>query len=194
MKLVVGLGNPGRTYRNTRHNVGFQVVDRLGLRHGIAVAQRRCRSRVGEGIVAGVEVLLAKPQAYMNHSGEAVAALLEATGIPAGSMIVVHDDLDLPLGRLRIKQRGGHGGHRGVQSILEILGHGNFLRVKVGIGPGSGGSRGDAAAYVLSPFLPQEQPVLEEVLERAADAVELLVAGKLTEALNRFNPNPRPLS
>src|SRR4030042_7034818 len=144
MWLIIGLGNPGKGYRSTRHNVGFRVVDRLAREQGIQFNKRRGGAQVGEGRVGRQKVILAKPLTYMNKSGLAVKKLVKASGIPLDRLVVVHDDLDLACGRMKIKEKGGHGGHKGGQSIIEQLGSTDFLRGKGGIGkpesPGGGGA------------------------------------------------------
>lgn len=182
---MIGLGNPGLQYENTRHNLGFQVADRLAERAGFPPWQGRFRSRVTGGRWSGQTVLLAKPQTYMNRSGAAVTSLIEGAGTELSHTLVVHDDLDLAFARLRIRDGGGHGGHNGLRSILEALGSGSFLRLKIGIGRPSG--KGDVVDYVLSPFSFDEQAVLPDLVERAADAVESIVFEGPLRAMNRFH-------
>lgn len=171
--LVVGLGNPGPRYASTRHNVGFGVVRLLAERWGDAPWEACCGSLLTPVRVRGRSVWLACPQTFMNRSGCAVAPLREESGLELAQLVVVHDDLDLPLGRLRIRTRGGHGGHNGIRSIVECLGSGDFVRLKLGIGrPAEGVSVVD---HVLSPFTTPEQAVLSGLLERAADIVESIV-------------------
>jgi PTH1 family peptidyl-tRNA hydrolase len=183
--LVVGLGNPGPPYEDTRHNLGFRVVDRLAERAGFSSWQARCRSRVAGGRWGGLTVVLAEPQTHMNRSGAALATLIEYAGVALSRTLVVHDDLDLPFARLRIRDGGGHGGHNGLRSILEVLGSGSFLRLKIGIGRPSG--KGDVVDYVLSPFSLDEQAVLPDLVERAADATESIVFEGPLQAMNRFH-------
>ena len=183
--LVVGLGNPGPEYAQTRHNVGFAVVDRLA---GAArVRFRPGRSRIERAWLdlSGVPILLLKPQAFMNLSGPPVAAWLEKLGLSAARLVVIHDDLDLPLGRLRVSARAGPGGHRGVTSIQTVLGSQAFPRVRVGIGRPREGQ--EAADRVLEAFAPAELPVVGAVLEAAAEAVRTLIAHGLARAMNRYN-------
>jgi len=183
--LVVGLGNPGPAYAQTRHNVGFAVVDRLAgagrvrFRSGRSHAERACLE------LSGIPILLLKPQAFMNLSGPPVADWLEKLGLSAARLVVIHDDLDLPLGRLRISARAGPGGHRGVESIQSVLGTRGFPRVRVGIGRPREGQQ--AADRVLEVFAPEELPVVEAVLERAAEAVQTLIADGLARAMNQYN-------
>jgi len=183
--LVVGLGNPGPDYASTRHNAGFLVVGRLAERWRAGPWRDVCGSRVAEARGAGQEVLLAQPQTFMNRSGAALRRLVERTGLPADRVLVVHDDLDLPFGRLRVRLGGGTGGHNGVRSVVEELGTGDFLRLKIGIDRPAG--MGDAADYVLSLFSPDEQAVLEPLLGRAVDAVESILVEGPARAMNRFH-------
>lgn len=183
--LVVGLGNPGPSYGATRHNVGFAVCDRLAWRWRAQPWQEACSSRVAAAGFAGETVLLAEPQTYMNRSGEALRALVGWTGLGADRVLIVHDDLDIPFGRLRIRTGGGTAGHNGLRSIMEALGTGDFLRLKVGIGRPEGA--GETAEYVLSPFSPEEQPELPGLLERAADAVECIIVEGPSRAMNRYH-------
>ena len=182
---MVGLGNPGAEYAGTRHNVGFAVVERLAAETGA----RRCTSRfeadAAKAEVAGVSITLLKPQTFMNRSGLAVAAWLGWLALPASQLIVVHDDLDLPLGRLRVVGSAGPGGHRGVTSIQEALGTQAFPRVRVGIGrPGEGEA---AIERVLEEFAPEEQPIVQEMVGQAASAVQTLLVFGLVAAMDRYN-------
>ncbi|OGP84378.1 MAG: aminoacyl-tRNA hydrolase [Deltaproteobacteria bacterium RBG_16_54_11] len=183
--LIVGLGNPGKEYRLTRHNVGFLVVDRLARQQGIQFNKRRGGARIGEGRVGRQKVVLAKPLTYMNKSGVAVKRLVKALGVPLDHLVVVHDDLDLACGRMKIKEAGGHGGHKGVQSIVEQLGSTDFLRVKVGIGKPPDPEQG--ADYVLSPFDKEEIPVVEEGIERASEAIEAIIVSGKDRTMNTYN-------
>lgn len=185
MELIVGLGNPGKEYEASRHNVGFLVVSRLARTHGIALQERKYKSRWGQGQIEGQAVILAKPRTYMNLSGEAVKLLLASFSLTSNQLIVIHDDLDLPFGRIKIKEKGGNGGHRGIQSIIHAVGSGDFRRVKVGIGRPPG--KMDAADYVLQPFDLAEKQLLEEVVTTAQTAVELLLKSGLQTAMNFYN-------
>ncbi len=186
MKLIVGLGNPGQRYQRTRHNLGFLIVDRLAAEHRIALAEGICRSVCGEGFCGESRIVLAKPQTFMNLSGEAVECL--ARNVSAEDVIVIHDDLDLPLGRIRIRARGGAGGHRGVLSIVERLGEAPFYRVRVGIGRPPAGV--DPVDYVLQPFDAGESEQLPALVERAAEAVTSLLRDGPARAMARFNQAP----
>ncbi len=185
MKVVLGLGNPGRKYERTRHNLGFLVVDLVASENRIAVTKRKYHSLIGDWQTDGEKVLLVKPQTYMNRCGGAVRNLLRYLPVAVKDLVVIHDDLDLPFGRIRIRQKGGPGGHRGVLSILETLGEEGFSRVRVGIGRPPVG--GDPTDYVLEPFSPEERTRLEEVVSRAADAVECLLEEGPQRAMEKFN-------
>ena len=188
MKLIVGLGNPGRDYRWTRHNVGFLLVERLGERHGIDLTKRGLKSIYGRGKIGKEDVILAKPQTFMNLSGEAVLRLLHFFKIPPEDLIALHDDLDLPFGKIRIRLQGGHGGHKGIRSIIETLGFGGFVRFKLGIGrPDKTGQ--DPADFVLEPLSRGEREELKEMINRNTEAVEVLLLEGPQEAMNRFHKN-----
>ena len=184
MKVVVGIGNPGRRYEGTRHNLGFRVVDRLAGRHGIVVSRRRFDALSGDGLVGAQRALLVKPQTYVNLSGSAVAPHVRWHKCPLDHLLVVCDDLNLDLGRLRTRRKGSSGGHNGLASIIECLGTDAFARIRVGIGRGRGH---DPVAHVLSRFDRDEEPVIESVVDRAVDAVEAWLAGGTDAVMNAFN-------
>jgi len=181
----VGLGNPGQEYEFSRHNAGFWVVDTLADRIGVPLTRCRYRSLYGRGLLHGGQVLLVKPLTFMNESGDSVARWQQSLRLEPGRIVVVHDDLDLPLSLLRVKIGGGYGGHRGVRSVIEAMGSPDFLRVRVGIGRPHG-SR-DAVSHVLGPFDKHEGERIQGAVERAADAVEVLVHEGLETAMNRYN-------
>ncbi len=188
MKLIVGLGNPGIEYQFTPHNIGFLVVDRLAERHQVRIANRHCRAQTGRGRIAEHEVLLAKPETYMNLSGLAVQELVAEYQLqPAQDVIVVYDELDLPLDALRIRARGSSAGHKGMQSILGALGTEEIMRVRLGIAPAHDV---DAARYVLAPIKRAEYARYDELLDRGAEAVETIVREGVAAAMNRFNRKP----
>jgi PTH1 family peptidyl-tRNA hydrolase len=187
--VIVGLGNPGPTYRESRHNAGFWVVERLADRAGVQWATDRSGALVTRATLAGRQVFLAEPLGYMNRSGGPTQALLHYYRIPAERLIVVHDDMDLPVGWLRVKRGGGHGGHNGLRSIHQALGTADYLRVKVGIGRPRAGE--EATGHVLGKVAPDERALLEEACERAAEAVETIVSDGVTTAMNRFNSAPK---
>ena len=185
MYLLIGLGNPGLKYNSMRHNVGFQVVDVLSKRWGIALNRQSCSSHWGRGIVRGHEVVLAQPETYMNLSGRAVLRLMSFFETSAEDLLVIHDDLDLPLGRLKFVSKGGAGGHRGIASIINTIHTPEFLRLKVGIGRPQYGET--VEHYVLSPFYPVEREMAATMVDRAADAVEVFILSGLIQAMSLFH-------
>ena len=185
MKLVVGLGNPGRRYERTRHNLGFLLLDRIAEARGIRIGDDRCESLVGRGEWERESLVLAKPQTYMNHSGLAAAALVRRFQVRGANLVVAFDDLDLPFGRLRIRCGGTAGGHRGLGSILQHVADRDFVRLRIGIGRPPAGE--DAVDYVLSRFSLEEQDSLDDVLSRAVEAVEAIVLNGPVRAMEDFN-------
>jgi PTH1 family peptidyl-tRNA hydrolase len=183
--LVVGLGNPGSEYAGTRHNAGFMVVQRLGQRWNLKFERRACSSRLTETRRGRTKIILALPQTFMNQSGLAVQSLLSTYKIKPENLLVIYDDLDLPLGEIRIRPQGSPGSHKGMKSIVEVLGTTLFPRVRLGIGPRP--ESVEAADYVLSQFSVDEKPKIKEAVEKACQAVEMIVAGRLAEAMNTFN-------
>lgn len=170
MYLVLGLGNPGPRYEQTRHNVGFLVVDALAEKHRIKLAQRKYRSFCGDGEIDGRPVVAAKPMTYMNESGKAARAITDALGIPPENVVVVHDDIDLPFGKIKIKHKGGAAGQRGTLSIIDSLQTDRFTRIRVGVGRPA--DRDDIVDYVLSPFTDEEWAALGGVVEQAVGLIE----------------------
>lgn len=183
--LIVGLGNPGREYRETRHNIGFMVVDRLAEKQGIKLTRVQNKAIIGSGFIAGTKVILVKPQTFMNLSGQAVSALVRFYKIQAQDLIVVHDDVDLPLGTIRMRPGGGSAGQKGIASIINMLGTQDFARLRMGVGRPPG--RMDAAAYVLQSFPSSELELLQNFLNNAVDALICYVEDGLETAMNRFN-------
>ncbi len=189
MKLIVGLGNPGIEYQFTPHNLGFLTVDRLANDAGVEVRNRNCRALTARAVMEEQQVLLAKPETYMNLSGMAVRELLEKyEADPAKDLIVIYDELDLPLGKIRIRQRGGSAGHNGMESIIGALGSQEFLRIRLGIGPEKKVS--DGAKYVLAPFRKSQMKLVDEILETASVAVKVILREGPAAAMNRFNRDP----
>jgi PTH1 family peptidyl-tRNA hydrolase len=187
--LVAGLGNPGPEYVGHRHNIGFQVVEALARSHALTFARwKEFKAHVAEGRIAARDVLLAKPQTYMNLSGRPVGRLQRTYEIPPEQILIVHDDLDLPLGRLRMRPEGGSGGHKGMRSIIDVLGTQAFPRLRVGVDRPPG--RMDPAEYVLRPFRQEEQELLDEVLERAVAAIECWLMDGIVAAMDQFNRPP----
>lgn len=187
---VVGLGNPGEEYTNTRHNVGFQVVDEVAARMDSDIRRPEFQALTARARLGRSMVLMMKPQTFMNASGRAVAAAFQDLGLDSGCLIAVYDDLDLPLGRLRIRPDGGAGGHRGVASLIQELGTTSFARVRVGIGrPPEGCAVID---HVLSPFRPEESLDVKNAVATAADAVERIITNGTIAAMEAFNGRPGP--
>jgi PTH1 family peptidyl-tRNA hydrolase len=184
VKIIVGLGNPGIRYRMSRHNIGFQVVDRLAVINHISVRTKRFRCLYGTGWIDSQQVVLVKPMTFMNRSGEAVKKATDFFHLKLEDIVVVHDDLDLPFGRLRFKRRGGDGGHQGIRSIIERMGGNNFLRLKVGIGRPPQGM--DPAEYVLDVFDKIEQSRLNQALSQAAESLNVMLLAGLEKAMNQF--------
>lgn len=182
MRVIVGLGNPGREYSHTRHNVGFDVLDILAKRRKTRILGRQSRALVGRFDSHGEEILLVKPQTFMNDSGAAVSAILRRHRVGPESMLVVYDDLDLPLGRLRIKPSGSSGGHKGMNSIIHHIGSGEFPRLRIGIG-----RKGEAINHVLSRFNRKEREIIDPALQSAADALEMVLDEGIEAAMNVFN-------
>jgi peptidyl-tRNA hydrolase, PTH1 family len=189
VKLIVGLGNPGIEYQFTPHNLGFLTIDVLANDIGVEVRNRNCRALTARAVIEEQQVLLAKPETYMNLSGMAVRELVEKyEADPGKDLIVVYDELDLPLGRIRIRQRGSSAGHNGMESIIGALGTQEFLRVRLGVGPEKKVS--DGAKYLLSPFRKAQLKVLDEILDAASDAVRVILKEGPAAAMNRFNRDP----
>jgi len=185
MYIIVGIGNPGKEYEKTRHNVGFMVLERLAQAHGVKLDKKSRLARWGEGKVADKGVILVEPLTYMNESGLAVQWFLKEIGIEPDHLIVIYDDLDLEPGRIRIRKGGGSGGHKGIKSIIGNIRSEGFIRVRVGIGRPPG--RQDPADYVLSPFSKREQEEIEFAIIRAADAIKYIIANGVEKAMNEFN-------
>jgi PTH1 family peptidyl-tRNA hydrolase len=191
-KLVVGLGNPGAEYEHTAHNLGFMVVDRLADRHGIKVGRRDCLALVGQGTVAGKKVLLAKPQTFMNDSGESVQGLLVKYEIGAGDVVLVYDELDLPWQSVRIRPNGSAAGHRGVDSIIRCVRTKEFPRVRLGV---HGGRREkDGAQIVLAKLKRAHRQELDELLDYASEAVESIIAEGVEKSMAKYNRRAQGLN
>ena len=186
MKLIVGLGNPGMEYQFTPHNMGFLAIDRIAEKHGVQVINRHCHALTARVKIGEVEALLAKPETFMNLSGRAVRELVEKYEADvAKDLIVIYDELDLPLGTLRIRERGSSAGHNGMESVIGGLGTQEFVRIRLGIAPEHKVS--DGARYVLSQLKKAQYKVVDEVLDRAAEAVEVILTEGVSRAMNRFN-------
>lgn len=188
MKLIVGLGNPGREYERHRHNIGFMVVEALLSRARAQLNQEKFAARVGQGTLAGERVLFVEPQTFMNLSGRSVAEAARFYKVPVADVLVIHDELDLPLGRLQLKAGGGSGGHNGLKSIVSSLGDEGFIRLRFGIGKPEGpNARERVAGYVLSNFDDGERRELDTLTDRAMDMTEIWIREGLSVAMNRFN-------
>ena len=186
LALVIGLGNPGAEYARHRHNVGFRVVDALARAHGLAFSRAKlARAHTAQGRIAGRRVILAKPQTFMNRSGQAVGRLARWHKVPPQQILVVYDELDLPLGRLRLRPEGGAGGHNGMRSIIEALGSQGFPRLRVGIDRPPG--KMDPADYVLHPFSQEEAEIVAPVIDQAVAAIETWLAEGIVAAMDRYN-------
>lgn len=193
MKLIVGLGNPGKTYAHNRHNIGFRCINYLAKLHSIPMKGHQCQSQSGSGKIAGVKLLLANPKTFVNLSGEAVDRLMRKYKIPVNDLIVICDDLDLPLGKLRLRTGGSAGGHKGIKSIISALGSKDFCRIKVGIGRptkenGTLITDEDViVSYVLSDFTPQEDKAIKPAIARVAEAIHCVLTEGIVAAMNKFN-------
>lgn len=185
MRIIVGLGNPGPEYARTRHNIGWRCLDVAAERWRIPLKERRPVVVLGQGTAHGQEVVLGKPRTFMNRSGEGVRYLFARFGGTPAALVVIYDDMDLPLGRLRIRPKGSAGGHKGVASVIGELGTEEFVRVRVGIGRPP--PLMDPVRYVLEPFTPEEEPVVAETANRVAEALDVLLAEGLEAAMNQFN-------
>jgi PTH1 family peptidyl-tRNA hydrolase len=184
--IVLGLGNPGEPYRDTRHNVGFRVVEELARRFGVSLDREECNSLVGRA--SSPEALLVLPQTYMNRSGYAARCLVEHHQIEPASVLVVYDEVSLPLGRLRLRRSGSPGGHRGIESVIENLRTDQVPRLRLGVAPADGAPAGeDLVAFVLAPFAAEEAEAVGEMVRLAADACEAWIAEGVEAAMNRFN-------
>lgn len=191
MFIIAGLGNPTLQYRGTRHNVGFDVIDTLADKYNIAVETRKSRALIGKGIIAGQKVLLVKPQTYMNLSGESIGELVSYYKVDEEQeLLVIYDDVSLDVGQLRIRRKGSAGGHNGIKDIIRHLGTDVFPRIKIGVGEKPKGY--DLADYVLGHFSREEREMIEEGYQKAAEAVEMILAGELDEAMNVFNRKAKP--
>ena len=183
MWVIAGLGNPGRKYSRTRHNIGFMAVEEIAQRNGIEVTDRK-EYRIGRGSIEGHKVILIEPLLYMNRSGPIVNAILKKFTVQFDNLIVIHDDLDMETGKLRIRKTGSSGGHKGVESIIQNIGAKDFIRVKIGIGREPGTLVED---YVLSKFTRQEISAIKETIEKTTDAVHAIIDEGVDKAMNTFN-------
>lgn len=186
MYIIAGLGNPGKQYAQTRHNVGFDTIDILADKYNISVDTKKHKALCGKGMIEGQKVVLAKPQTFMNLSGESVRELVDFYKIdPEEELIVIYDDISLEPGKIRIRKKGSAGGHNGIKNIIAQLGTQNFQRIKVGVGEKPKGW--DLADYVLGHFSKEDRGLVDDALKHAAGAVELMVQGEVDQAMNQFN-------
>lgn len=186
MFIIVGLGNPDRQYEGTRHNVGFDVIDAIAEKYNIAVDTKKHKALVGKGAIDGCKVILAKPQTYMNLSGESVGSLVDFYKVdPTSEVLVIYDDVSLDVGQLRIRKKGSAGGHNGIKSIIAHLGTSEFLRIKVGVGEKPKGY--DLADYVLGKFSKEDREVMKEGYQDSVVAASLIARGEIEQAMNEFN-------
>lgn len=186
MYIIAGLGNPGKEYENTRHNIGFDVIDRLAEEENIAVMESKHKALIGKGYVAGQKVILAKPQTFMNLSGESIREIVDYYKVDdTAELIVISDDISLDVGQIRIRKKGSAGGHNGIKDIIAHLGTQEFQRIRVGVGEKP--KDYDLAAYVLGHFAAEDRKKVEEAIAQAADAVELMVQDRADEAMNLYN-------
>jgi peptidyl-tRNA hydrolase, PTH1 family len=185
LRLVVGLGNPGREYEKTRHNAGFMAVDHIAQTFSISLDKRKFNTVFGKGFIEGVDVLLAKPMAFMNKSGPPVQNLAGYFNILSKDMLVIHDDIDLDFGRIKIMEKGGHGGHNGVRSLMDAFGEGDFSRLRIGIG--RSGTGADVTGHVLGKYSTHESEVLDQIIISARNAVVTILCKGIRDGMNRFN-------
>lgn len=187
--LVAGLGNPGSKYTRTRHNVGFMVVDALADRYEISVQRSKFDVIYGRGTIEGIDVILAKPQAYMNRSGPPLRQLADYFRIQREAVVVIHDDIDLAFERLKIKEKGGDGGHKGIRSLIQAFGGDQFVRLRVGVGRSQ--TSGDVIDHVLGQFCYDERSALGDILQKATEAIATILSKGTKEGMNRYNQGPR---
>lgn len=185
MHIIVGLGNPGIKFKGTRHNIGFEVLDYMAEKYGVKLNKIKFKSLYNIVEINGKKVMLLKPQTYMNKSGEAVLEAREFYKVPTSNIIVVQDDIDIDLGRLKIKKKGSAGTHNGLKSIIQLLKDDQFPRLKLGIGKAENGE--DLAVFVLGKFKPDEKPIIEELVLRAVESLESIVKENIDAAMNKYN-------
>lgn len=186
MYLIAGLGNPEKKYEKTRHNIGFEAVTHLAAKHSVSLSKSKFRAVYGEGIIGGEKAIISMPQTYMNLSGDSVAEMAAFYKIPPANIIIIHDDISLTPGRLRIRGKGSAGGHNGLKSIIARLGSDEFARIKIGVGAPTHAEY-DLADFVLGKFSPEEQKIIAPILENAVDAVECMIKSGIDRAMNKYN-------
>lgn len=185
MKIIAGLGNPTAKYEGTRHNVGFMAIDKIAEKYGISVDTKKHRALVGKGVIAGQKVILAKPQTFMNLSGDSIQQIAAYYKVEPEDILILFDDISLDVGRIRIRKKGSAGGHNGIKSIIACLNSSDFPRVKIGVGDKKPGQ--DLAAHVLGNIPKAEKELMDDALLRVQEAVELIVAGDIEQAMNLYN-------
>lgn len=186
MFAIIGLGNPGKEYENTRHNAGFNSVDAIAKKYGIDISKNEFKSKVGQGFIDNQKVILVKPQTYMNNSGEAVREVVDFYKLDSSSdIIIIYDDISLDVGMIRVRDKGSAGGHNGIKSIIAHLGSEAFLRIRVGVG--DKGENGDLVKHVLGTFKGEDENTIKESYEKAADAATLILNDNLEKAMNIYN-------
>jgi peptidyl-tRNA hydrolase, PTH1 family len=185
MKLIVGLGNPGKQYEKTRHNVGFDTIDELSIQLNINLDQLKFKGLLGIGFVGTEKVLLLKPLTYMNLSGESIRAVMDFYDIDVKDLVVIYDDLDIPVGKMRLRQKGSAGGHNGIKSTIAHLGTQEFNRIRIGVDRPQNGM--SVSNYVLSKFTPEEQPIIQEVIKKSADACQSWLKQPFLQVMNEYN-------
>lgn len=188
-RLIVGIGNPGPIYQDNRHNIGFMCVNDLAKRHSISLNKKQSEARTGEGVIGGVNVLLIRPQTFVNRTGDAVGRLVRKYRVTPDRLIVIHDDLDLPPGKIRVRLGGSTAGHKGVRSTVDAVGRPQFVRVRVGIGrpDETDESQADVIDYVLSDFTEEESKIFETAIPQVSEAVECILTEGITATMDRFN-------
>lgn len=189
MKLIIGLGNPGKEYVGTRHNVGFQAIDTIGEAYNISVNKSKFRAFFGEGMIGDSKVILIKPQTYMNLSGESIKPFISWYKVDPKDVLIIYDDVSLAPGILRIREKGSAGGHNGIKSIIQHLGMDEFQRIKIGIGEKP--QNWDLADYVLSRFTNPEMKMIDKAIKDAADATQMIIEKGIQKAMNAYNPKAR---
>jgi PTH1 family peptidyl-tRNA hydrolase len=191
MKLIVGLGNPGKNYARNRHNAGFQCLNYIARLHSIRLDRRQCHARVGIGEVTGEKLLLARPATFVNLSGQSIACLMRKHSVSLSDLLVIYDDLDLPLGKIRLRQSGSSGGHKGMNSIISALDSEDFPRIRVGIGRPQAEkqsmSEDTVVSYVLSNFTPAEEAIIKPAIAKVAEAIDCFLTEGTKAAMNKFN-------
>lgn len=186
MYIIVGLGNPGKEYAGTRHNVGFQMIDKIADENNINIIENKHKALIGKGYIDGQKVILVKPQTFMNLSGESIRAVIDYYKIEEeNELIVIYDDISLDVGQIRIRKKGSAGGHNGIKNMIAHLGHDVFLRIKVGVGEKPKGY--DLVDYVLGHFNKAERQIMDEIGSKVSEAVRLIIAEKVDEAMNQYN-------